>query len=376
MTDFTAAVTALARDLVALDSRSFVSNLPVADRIESALTGFEIERLDYTDAAGVAKRVLVAHRGGVGGLALSGHMDTVPDTGWKDDPWSAKVDPDGVLHGLGSADMKGPIAAAILAAQALPPGVPVTLLLTTDEETTKQGARLIARESELVRRVRPVGIVVVEPTGMNPVRGHRSSIGLTCVATGLQAHSSTGKGRNANWDLIPFLAEMKTVFQRLRNDPALQDPDYDPPFSDFNLVIDNHGAAVNVTVPIATARIKFRHSAKVDPAPVLAAVHSAADRSGIVVTEAREGFPPDLPADHPFVCLCARTADRAAGTAPYGTDASELQAIAPCVVLGPGDIGVAHTPFEAVRIADLAGAVRVFMMIAQQVADGPAAWQV
>jgi acetylornithine deacetylase/succinyl-diaminopimelate desuccinylase-like protein len=370
MTDFTAEVTALARDLVALDSRSFVSNLAVADRIESALAGFEIERLDYTDPAGVAKRVLVAHRGGPGGVALSGHMDTVPDTGWKDDPWSAKVDPDGVLHGLGSADMKGPIAAAILAAQALPPGVPVTLLLTTDEETTKQGARLIARESELVRRVRPAGIVVVEPTGMNPVRGHRSSIGFTCVATGLQAHSSTGKGRNANWDLIPFLAEMKTVFQRLRNDPALQDADYDPPFSDFNLVIDNHGAAVNVTVPIATARIKFRHSAKVDPAPVLAAVHSAAERSGIVVTEAREGFPPDLPADHPFVCLCAGTVGRAPGTAPYGTDASELQAIAPCVVLGPGDIGVAHTPFEAVRVADLAAAVPVFMRIAEQVAAG------
>ena len=86
--------------------------------------------------------------------------------------------------------------------------------------------------------------------------------------------------------------------------PASQDPDYDPPFSDFNVVIDNHGAAVNVTVPKATARIKFRYSAKIDPTPVLQAVHDAAERFGIAVTEAREGFPPELPPDHPLVRLC------------------------------------------------------------------------
>ena len=63
MTDFTNDVVALARDLVSLDSRSFVSNLPVADRVEAALPGFDIERIDYTDDAGVAKRALVAHRG-------------------------------------------------------------------------------------------------------------------------------------------------------------------------------------------------------------------------------------------------------------------------------------------------------------------------
>jgi acetylornithine deacetylase len=47
-------------------------------------------------------------------------------------------------------------------------------------------------------------------------------------------------------------------------------------------------------------------------------------------------------------------------TAPYGTDAAELQAVAPCVVLGPGSITVAHTPHECVRIAELAAAVPLF----------------
>jgi acetylornithine deacetylase/succinyl-diaminopimelate desuccinylase-like protein len=366
MSDWQTQVVTLTRELVALDSRSFVSNLAVADRVEAALHGFDIERIDYTDDVGVAKRALVAHRGPLGGIALSGHMDTVPDTGWQDDPWSARLDVDGVLHGLGSTDMKGPVAAVIVAARALPERVPVTLLITTDEETTKQGARLIAQRSELARQVKPAGIIVTEPTRLVPVRGHRSHIAFTCVATGVQAHSSTGQGRNANWDLIPFLVEMKAVFERLRTDASLQDADYEPPYSDFNLVLDNHGAAVNVTVPKATARIKFRRSAKVDPAPVLAAVHSAAQRYGISVTEAREGPPPELPPDHPLVQVCVDLAGAAAATAPYGTDASELQAIAPCVVLGPGDIAQAHTPTEHVRVADLTAAVPLFMQLAER----------
>jgi acetylornithine deacetylase len=357
-------VITLARDLVSLDSRSFVSNLPVADRVEAALGGFDIERLDYVDDSGVAKRALVAHRGPAGGIALSGHMDTVPDTGWQEDPWSARLDADGTLHGLGSTDMKGPVAAIIVAARSLPAAVPVTLLITTDEETTKQGARLIATKSELVRQTQPRGIIVAEPTGLAPVRGHRSHIAFTCVATGEQAHSSTGRGRHANWDLIPFLIEMKSVFERLRSDVGLQDRDYEPPFSDFNVVIDNHGAAMNVTVPKATARIKFRYSAKIDPSPVLSAVHDAARRFNIQVSEAREGFPPELAADHPLVRLCTELTGKPAGTAPYGTDASELQAIAPCVVLGPGDIAQAHTPTETARVADLVAAVPIFTQIA------------
>ena len=364
MTDLSATIADLTRDLVRLDSRSSVSNIPVADRIEPELTGFEIERIDYPDAAGVPKRVLVAHRGAPGGVAFSGHMDTVPDTGWQDDPWSAHIDADGMLHGLGSTDMKGPVAAAIIAARTLPDTIPVTFLLTTDEETTKLGARAIAERSTLVRTTRPAGILVVEPTQLRPVRGHRSHILFVCTAQGVQAHSSTGEGRNANWALIPFLAEMKTLFDRLLTDRTLQDDAYVPPFSDFNLVIDNHGTAINVTVPVATARIKFRYSARIDPTPIRSAVQDAAARHGITVTEAEEGRPPERPVNDPFVRQCVAASGQPATTVPFGTDASILQAIAPCVVMGPGDIGVAHKPGETVRIADLAAAVPIFQALA------------
>ena len=367
MTDRIATLTSLTRDLVQIDSRSFVSNIPIAERIAAELGDFEVETLDYTDVNGTAKRALVAHRGGPGGIAFSGHLDTVPDTGWQDDPWSGRCDA-GMLHGLGATDMKGPVAAAILAARALPLSVPVSLFITTDEETTKEGARELVQRSTLARAAKPAMILVVEPTKMIPVRGHRSHILFTCVATGVQAHSATGLGRNANWALLPFLAEMQTLFDRLRTDPALQDQDYDPVFSDLNLVIDNHGAAINVAVPRATARLKFRYSAKVDPAPVVDAVHSAAKRAGVTVTEAREGSPPELPADHPLVRLCTDLTGKRPGTVPFGTDASVLQALAPCVVMGPGDMRVAHAPGELVSIAELDAAVPVFMRLAELIA--------
>lgn len=360
MADLSDPVLRLAADLVAIDSRSSVSNLAIAERIEAELAGFEIERLDYEDEAGRAKRALVAHRGPRGGYALAAHMDTVPPTGWESDPFAPRLDAEGFLHGLGSVDMKGPLAAAIIAAQRAAQERPVTLLLTTDEETTKAGARRIARGSALARGLGLAGIVVAEPTGFAPVRGHRSHIAFTATARGRQAHSATGQGINANWTLIPFLAAMRELHEALRRDPKLQDPDYDPPFSDFNLILDNHGTATNVTPARATARIKFRYSAKLDPQPVLKAVREAARDAGLDLAEQHEALPPELPPDHPLVAFGAALTGRAPRTAPFGTDACELQALAPCLVLGPGDVAVAHTPRECVRAADLLEAASLF----------------
>jgi acetylornithine deacetylase len=356
----------LAQDLVRIDSRSQVSNLPLADRLESELSDFEIERLDYKDPGGVNKCVLVAARGR-NGLALSGHMDTVPHTGWTTDPWSGEIDGD-TLRGLGSTDMKGPLASLVAAAKSLPPSIPVALLITADEETTKQGASLVARMSQLVRNFAPRGILIAEPTAMRPVRGHRSHVEFTAVATGVQAHSSTGRGRNANWDLVAFMADMAKLHERLRTDPALHDPAYDPPFSDFNPVIDNHGTAINVTVPRASVRIRYRYSAALDPSAIIAAVHDAGAKHGLEVSEIRGAPPPELPADHPLIALASRLTGLQAGTMPFGTDASELQQVAPCLILGPGDIDVAHTPRETVSLSALVDAVPLFARLAEQVA--------
>jgi acetylornithine deacetylase len=353
---------ALAADLVRIDSRSEVSNLPIAERIEAELEGFEIERIDFQDAAGLAKRSLVARRGS-GGLAFSAHMDTVPDLGWTRDPWMPSIE-NGRLFGLGATDMKGPLAVCIAAARRLPKDVPVCLMFTADEETTKQGSLIIAEQSRLARAYAPLGIVVAEPTRLVPVRGHRSHIGFTVTARGVQAHSSTGQGVNANWALVGFLAEMKALDARLRGDPDLLDHGYEPPFSDFNLIIDNHGTAVNVTVPVATVRIKYRFSKRIDPSIVIDAVRGASERAGLEMAFVTSGDPVDVPAGHPLIRLAADASSQPPITVPFGTDAAMLQRLAPCVVLGPGDIAEAHKPDESVAIDDLMQGLALFERLA------------
>src|SRR5271163_3086453 len=97
-------------------------------------------------------------------------------------------------------------------------------------------------------------------------------------------------------------------------------------------------------------------------------VHEAASRHDVTVTEAEECRPPELHAAHPFVRHCSDVTGHPATTAPFGTDASILRNIAPCVVLGPGDIDVAHKPAEAVRISDLVAAIPVFRALALELA--------
>lgn len=120
-------------------------------------------------------------------------------------------------------------------------------------------------------------------------------------------------------------------------------------------------------MPKATAIIKFRYSSIVDPLPVVEMVREAARRAGVALSEAREGDPPELPADHAFVQLCSRVVDAAPQVAPYGTDASRLQVLAPCVIMGPGDIAKAHSPDECVAIAALEAAVPIFKRLACEI---------
>ena len=73
------------RKLIAIDSQSHVINSPLAEFVANTLAPFadEIERIEYTNPGGSHKVSLVARVGkGTGGLALSGHMDTVPGLGW------------------------------------------------------------------------------------------------------------------------------------------------------------------------------------------------------------------------------------------------------------------------------------------------------
>src|SRR3546814_14473805 len=96
-------------------------------------------------------------------LVLLGHTDVVPPgprEAWTSDPFVPEIR-DGVLYGRGAADMKGSVAAFVVALErfvAVHPGHAgtVTLLLTSDEEGDAiDGVRRVAREfAERGQRIR------------------------------------------------------------------------------------------------------------------------------------------------------------------------------------------------------------------------------
>lgn len=358
-------VLALLTALIAIDSRSFVASKPVFDAVAPQLSGWDIEYVDYVDPLGVPKRNMVARfPGSTNQVAFTGHLDTVPDTGWSRPPFEAQREGH-MLYGLGASDMKGPIASFLVAARSLPERERPMVVLTSDEEAGKQGVRETVARSELLKRHMPACFVVCEPTALGVLRGHRVDVAFTVHAHGVQAHSSTGRGRNANISLIPFLADMRELHLLLRSDTALHDNQYDPPYADLNLVIDNYGAFANTTVGLATCRIKFRYSKSFDPSFVIERVRASAERHELELHVRPEASPPELPPNHRLVCRCESLLGVRAGVAGLGTEASEYSKLAPCLVFGPGDIEHAHKPTEYIDLKQLEASTELYRRLAR-----------
>ena len=102
----------LARNLIAFDSVSRRSNVAVTEYVEQVLSelGFECERIDYDDPAGVRKANVIGKVGrGQGGMAYFGHTDVVPAETWRfsdHGPFESNVK-DGRLYGRGEHRHEG-----------------------------------------------------------------------------------------------------------------------------------------------------------------------------------------------------------------------------------------------------------------------------
>jgi len=162
------------------------------------------------------------------------------------------------------------------------------------------------------------------------------------------------------------LADIRDLHLRLRRDVTLHDTQYDPPFCDLNFVIDNYGAFPNMTVGLATCRIKFRYSKSIDPRPVVEEVRRAAAAHGLEIEVRPEAPPPELPADAPPVRAMEGIIGRKARVMGIGTEASEYSRLAPSLILGPGSIDVAHKPAESISILELQEAVGIYERIAKE----------
>jgi acetylornithine deacetylase len=350
----------LLRRLVAIDSTSSRSNVPVVDVLEELVRplGFETGRLDWTDAAGVAKTNLVCRRGPdvAGGLALVGHTDCVPfDPEWKG-ALAGELS-DGKVFGRGSADTKGFVACALVAAERTRPlPRPLHLLFTSDEEVGCTGAKLLLHEG----RVRPRHAIVGEPTTLVPVRAHKGYCAVDVTVTGVEGHSAfPDVGASAIHAAGRLLAEVERIQDEMRADRSDL---FAPPWTTLNVGLIHGGKARNILAGDCTFSLEWRPIPGQDPQRVLALLDAAArqvaERSGPGIEVRRTPMRVDeaavTPADAEIVRFLEAESGNASRTIPFGTELPELAEMgAEGCVFGPGDIRVAHRTGEFVEVDQL-----------------------
>lgn len=366
-------VVQLTRDLVAIPSESQESNATISDFLQRVMAqiGFHVERLAYRDANDVEKVSLVGKKGeGSGGLCLFSHSDTVPGgAGWD------ALDPvlkAGKLYGRGSCDMKGPLAATLLAAAHVDAAnlrQPLFVAITADEEVGYGGARQILAESRIFQQGWPQFGVVAEPTELVPVYAHKGGARVAVTAHGVAAHTSTDKGISANFLIAPFLAEMAELAQRFRNDEHFMSHEFDPPTNGFNLTVDDGGTKPNVTAArtVATVSLRSMPGAHYDEAIQMVEERAHAHNLETDTYQLEPFF--TSPTSPVVQAACRATGHAQPVTVPFGTEAILYKQYMDCVVLGPGNIAQAHTVGEWIDVAQLQEAVTVYQHLIHELIE-------
>jgi acetylornithine deacetylase/succinyl-diaminopimelate desuccinylase family protein len=322
--------------------------------------------------------VSAALPGGSGpGLLLLGHTDVVPvGEGWSEEPFGGVVR-DGRLHGRGSADMKGGLAACVVAMTALrEAGValdgPVELAAVVDEEETGAGIRhfLTADRSDFA------GCVVAEPTDLQTIVAARGDSYVEIAVGGRSAHSGNpADGVNAIHGAARVIGAIEDWHAELAADAH---PLVGPATWSTGLVRGGTGTSTVPAHCLVTADRRLLPAESgaevlVDVRRRLDGLDLAARELTVDVTMTMEmpGF--ETPVDHPLV----ETADRAladvggpglplAGwTAACDGGFVARDAHVPVVVLGAGSVlDAAHRPDESVAVGDLLVAARAYTLLA------------
>jgi acetylornithine deacetylase len=158
--------------------------------------------------------VIGVARGSGGGrsLLLNAHMDTVGLAGM-DEPLSGRIE-GGRVYGRGAYDMKGSLAACMLAgARAVALGLRGDVLVTAvcDEEVASLGTEAVAREYQAD------AAIVTEPTEERLALAHKGFVGFAVEAAGRAAHGSRPDlGVDAIAHMGPVLVRLSELDARLR----------------------------------------------------------------------------------------------------------------------------------------------------------------
>lgn len=321
--------------------------------------GFDVRILELEGDA--RKANLVARLGeGAGGLVLAGHSDTVPcdPQRWTSDPFTPRQQ-DGRLYGLGSCDMKSFFASALTAASRLPPErlrEPLYLVATADEESTMNGAKQLARLGLPRARYAVVG----EPTGLVPIHLHKGITMQELTIRGRAGHSSDpALGRSA---LEGMVAAMQGLLDWRKEIQARYPHNgFDVPYPTLNLGRIQGGDNPNRICGECLLHFDLRSV----PPMVWGELREelAARLAGILDRRQLEWrlesldveVPPfETAADAPLVRRLETLSGKPARSVAYASEAPFFQQLGmETVLLGAGEIGVAHRPDENIAIREV-----------------------
>ncbi|MET0892146.1 MAG: succinyl-diaminopimelate desuccinylase [Pseudoxanthomonas sp.] len=332
----------------------------IAARLRKA--GFSCEQLRY----GQVDNLWATHGSGQPALVLLGHTDVVPPgpaQDWASDPFGPVVR-DGMLYGRGAADMKGSVAAFVIAMEQFVAAHPghagtIALLLTSDEEGDAiDGVRRVA-ETFRARGQAIDWCITGEPSSTHRLGdllrvGRRGTLSATLTVKGIQGHVAyPDKARNPIHQALPALAELTA---RRWDDGYETFPPTSLQVSNFNA-----GTGANNVIP-GDAKVLFnlRYNPHWNAAQLESEIGVVLDRHGLEyeLHWHRGGEPFHTPEGR-LRATAREVLAEFAGAAPEESTAggtSDARFIAPlgaqCIEIGPVNASI-HKVDENVSVADL-----------------------
>lgn len=366
-------VVGLASALIAADSENpGGSEAATVAVLRAACETHGFETVEDEAAPGRPNLTATLAGGEAPGIMFLGHSDVVPaGDGWRSEPFAPFVE-DGRLYGRGSTDMKGGLAAVVIAMAALRktgvtlPG-PVQLVCAVDEEDLGLGIR---RYTAAGPDREFAACIVAEPTDLTTVIGCRGDSYLELTVTGRAAHSGRpGDGRNAIDATARILDLVREDHARLAASPDdLLGP------GTWSVGRISGGEGTSIVAAECRTWIDRRLLPDEDPSVIAADLLRSADlgagiSASIDVTMEMPGF--RTPSDHPLVITAVGAVHDAGRPSSVGgwTAACDGGFIArdhgiPTIVLGPGGLNdQAHQANESVEVGELVAAAKAYALI-------------
>jgi acetylornithine deacetylase len=256
---------------------------------------------------------------------------------------------------------------------------PLQIALSCDEELGCKGVGSLL-EGLANAPGRPSLCVIGEPTLMRVADRHKGKVALRVEVRGRPAHSSVpSRGVNAVTFAARLIAELDS--QSLASGPS--DASFAVPHATLSVGPIHGGVALNIVPDRCTFDVELRYPPGDPPTRVLGPVRSQADllagemqalapEAGIELVEIAS-YPPLGPSAEGVAMMAALGFGGAPIAVDFGTEAGYYSERlgTPCVICGPGDMGVAHRADEYVSREQLDAAEQfVLKVIARLSEDG------